>query len=114
MYEELKQMKDEALLEEYSKNPGSNRGLSAHAELQYRQYDATKKNSALLARYNKLIVFITIVIAICGILQALSASVESYIAWKTVSTSSHEIDEIHRELSEIEEKMKGQQRQTEK
>jgi hypothetical protein len=111
MYKELKQLEDEALLQEYSKNPTSNRGLSAHAELQHRQYNTTKQNNALLARYNKLLVLFTIVLAICGVFQAMSATIQSYIALKAFSSDSREITAIHKKLSELEEKIKAQERE---
>lgn len=101
-------MDDEALLQEYSKNPSSNRGLSAHAELQYRQFKTTKKNNELLARYNKLVMLFTIALVICGALQAFSNTVQSYVAWKASSSDSRELIAIRSKIAELEEKMRVQ------
>jgi hypothetical protein len=111
MFKELKQMDDEALLQEYSKNPSSNRGLSAHAELQYRQFETTKKNNELLARYNKLVMLFTVALVICGALQAVSNTIQSYVAWKAFSSDSREMISIRSKIAELEERMRRQDEQ---
>jgi hypothetical protein len=81
MYEELEKLDELSLLQLYSADPRSEEGQAADAVLRYRQYLASKF-------YNKVLIYITVILAIWGGLQSFSAGVQALAAWRSIHSSA--------------------------
>lgn len=77
MYKELEKLDDLSLLHRYSSDPRSEEGQAADAVLRYRQYLASKF-------YNRVLIYITFILAIWGGIQSVSAVIQAKAALSSI------------------------------
>jgi hypothetical protein len=80
MYVELEKLDDLSLLKRYSVDPRSEEGEVADAVLRYRQYLASKF-------YNRVLIYITVILALWGGIQSVSAGIQALAAWQSMHAS---------------------------
>ena len=72
----LNRLDDHQLIVISTVDPESEEGRTAEAVLRHRQYLTTKA-------YNRLLVVLTVALAVCALIQALSAGIQTWLVWRS-------------------------------